>query len=248
MLGIAKPAATWRWTAFGKHPLAGDYFSLGSPDPLFQAFSTWVEGGYRQLEKDMKHSTDLHSWRFCGKGPKHDTLICGVGRDSFDTVGRPYPLFIMGTGALPGISKHWELLPVALEPLWARMEYLGARRYIDFSQMKEDTERLPPPEKRWKAHENEREKRRATSCPNESALMETVRKSVFRHNDATRFTIPTDGDCRDATLTASLCFSMMKAEKDIMPGTLFPGGAVSATYLIGFRRPLNTGDFVGLWS
>ena len=114
MLGSLKSSAGWKWTAFGKHPVAGDYFYAGADDPFFQAFSGWVENGYRQISTERKNATDLYSWRFWAKGAQKDTLVYGVGRDSFDTIGRPYPLVIMGTGTLADWHRNWEILPLVL--------------------------------------------------------------------------------------------------------------------------------------
>ena len=102
MLGIAKTAPSWKWAAFGKHPLAGDYFFAGPDDPLFQAFSGWVDNGYKKIAASRKNAADLYSWRFCGKGLTSGTLLCGIVRDNFDRHGRPYPLSIMGAGPLAG--------------------------------------------------------------------------------------------------------------------------------------------------
>ena len=112
MLGSLKSAPAWKWAAFGKHPVAGDYFNAGPDDPFFQAFSGWVENGYRQVCSGRKNSTDLYSWRFWAKGHQKDSLMCGVGRDSFDTIGRPYPLVVMGAGILPDWQRHLVVIAV----------------------------------------------------------------------------------------------------------------------------------------
>jgi type VI secretion system protein VasJ len=47
---------------------------------------------------------------------------CGLGRDSSDSIGCPYPLLIMGEGRLKGWEKRWSQLPVQLNRTWKRME------------------------------------------------------------------------------------------------------------------------------
>jgi len=249
MLGITKTAPSWKWAAFGKHSLAGDYFFAGPKDPLFQAFSGWIDTGYKKIGASRKNATDIYSWRFCGKGLTPDTLLCGIGRDSFDRHGRPYPFFIMGAGPLAGYPRRWDLLPFAFESLWSQMEYLCTKRYIDFSQLEADSQRLPTPENRWSALEADREKRWDAWCSKKPPDQEKIRKALRRNAGTTQFLIPLVEDVfPDVTSTIGLWFSLLKAEEKTMFGTAFFGGNLSETCLAVFKRPLGTADFVQLWS
>lgn len=248
MLGITKTASPWKWVAFGKHPLAGDYFYAGHDDPLFQAFSGWVDTGFRKIGQRMENATGFHSWRFCGKSPAQDILLCGFGRDSFDHLGRPYPLFIMGAGPLPGYLHSWDLLPFVLETLWSRMEYMGSKRYIDFSQLEADVQRLPAPENNWKILEEDRKKRWDAWCRQSPPDQEKIRKALQAHTGTTQCLIPFVEDVfPDVTSTIGLWFSFLKTEEPSMFGTAFFGGNLPDNYLAVFRRPLCTDDFISLW-
>lgn len=249
MLGITKTASPWRWAAFGKHPLAGDYFFAGHEDPLFQAFSGWVDAGFQKTGPRKRNGADFHAWRFCGKSPARDILLCGFGRDSFDRLGRPYPLFIMGAGPLPGYFRCWDLLPFVLEALWGRMEYMAGKRYIDFSRLEADVHRLPAPEHNWKVLEGDRKKRWDAWCRRQPPDREKIRKALRSHAGTTHCLIPFVEDVfPDVTSTIGLWFSVMKAEEPSMFGTAFFGGDLSGNYLAVFRRPLCPDDFIRLWS
>lgn len=249
MLGITRTLPSWKWAAFGKHPLVGDYFFAGPDDPLFQAFSGWIDNGYKKIGVSRKNATDLYSWRFYGKGLTSDTLLCGIGRDSFDCHGRPYPFFIMGLGSLPGYPRYWDLLPFAFETLWSQMEYLCSKRYMDFSQLEADAQRLPTPENKWAEFEADRKKRWDTWSFQTPPNQENIRQALRRHAGTPQFLIPLiESDSPDVTSTIGLWFSLLKAEEKTMFGTAFFGGNVSKPCLAVFRRPLDTEDFVRLWS
>jgi len=249
MLGSIKSAPAWKWAAFGKHPVAGDYFNAGPIDPFFQAFSGWVENGYHQVCSERKHSTDLYSWRFWAKGHQKDSLICGVGRDSFDTIGRPYPLVVMGAGVLPDWQRHLALLPFALEKVWIQMEYLATKRYIDFSQLENDIRRLPVPVSHWSELQNEGQRRWEAWHRTSDPQKEMIRKMLGDHAAEPEFLAAFDTHaCLDPITTAGLWHSALTEQDVIAPNAAFLGGILNATYLAVFRRPLMVPDFIRLWS
>jgi hypothetical protein len=65
----------------------------------------------------------------------------------------------MGAGPLKAWEKHWDLLPLACEMSWGRIEYLSSGAVRDFRTMENEVaERLRPPLADW---EQLRERRRA---------------------------------------------------------------------------------------
>jgi type VI secretion system ImpM family protein len=252
MLGALKSAPAWKWAAFGKHPVAGDYFNAGPEDPFFQAFSGWVENGYRRVSSGRRNSSDLYSWRFWSKGHQKDALMCGVGRDSFDAVGRPYPLVVMGAGLLPEWQRHLSLLPLVLEKTWIQMEYLATKRYIDFSQMEAEIRRLPVPDGQWPEIQNEARLRREALHPANNPQPEMIRKMAGDHAAEPEFIASFDADaCLDAVTTAGLWHAALTEQQQQdcgAPNASFLGGLPNATYLAVFRRPLMVEDFIRLWS
>ena len=125
---------TWNWAACGKHPVGRDYFSVGLNDPILKAFSDWIDSGYQRLNPEHGSASVFYSWRFWAKGLKKGSLVCGVGRDSSDNIGRPYPFLIMGTGPLKGWEENWDVLPDVFGETWRQMEYMSAKRFSDFEQ------------------------------------------------------------------------------------------------------------------
>ena len=77
-------------------------------------------------EMSLKTATPagICSWRFWAKGANKKALVCGVARDSSDSVGRPYPLLVVGTGPLADWEDEWELLPAACENTWNQMDVM----------------------------------------------------------------------------------------------------------------------------
>jgi hypothetical protein len=71
--------------------------------------------------------------------------VGGLLRDSVDTVGRPFPLLVLGTGQLDGWEETWELMPMIFEGLWSRMEYLTAKRSYDLGALESELVVLPRP-------------------------------------------------------------------------------------------------------
>lgn len=91
----------WQWVICGKHPGLKDYFQLGPNLPMVAALADWIEKGYRGVAGARTLASNLLSWRFWAAGPDRNTLLCGILRDSSDSVGRPYPLLVAGSGPLP---------------------------------------------------------------------------------------------------------------------------------------------------
>jgi type VI secretion system protein VasJ len=249
MLGSLKSGGEWKWAAFGKHPVAGDYVSVGPRDPFFQAFAGWVENGYHRLSAPRKNADALTSWRFWTRSHQKDILMCGVGRDSFDAVGRPYPLVIMGTGSLPGWQRHLAMLPFALEAAWIQMEYLATKRFLDVSQVEADIQRLPGPGSQWEALEAERKRRWDAWPPPQRPVPAHIRKQLEAQKDAPMFLVPLAAeDCRDPAMVASLWNDALGGRDAAALNAVFLGGTPDAAYLAIFRRPLAVPDFMTLWS
>ena len=82
MLGLGKSRHKWQWSAFGKHPVARDYFRLGAAGSVAVALESWIEAGFKNRQQGNGPAKNSYSWRFWVKGPKKERLVCGVGRDS----------------------------------------------------------------------------------------------------------------------------------------------------------------------
>ena len=148
MLGTVKTENEWNWFASGKHPVARDYIRIGRTDSVVNAIAQWMDSGYRGTRPNHERHPDRHSWRFWIKGAKRHLLVCGVVKDSCDSIGRTYPFVLMGNGPVDQWTLFWDLLPLALENTWNRIEHISVQRFIDVQQVEEGMRILPLPSQR----------------------------------------------------------------------------------------------------
>lgn len=237
----------------GKHPAATDYFQLGINAPLVAAFRGWIENGYRMLLSKKRTRPTFCSWRFWAKGLQKGYIACGVGRDSSDSSGRPYPLMIVGIGTLSGWEENWDLLPLVFAETWRQIEYITSGHFADLRQLETDIGRIKLPPREWTAVADGRLKGNDQDNAAEENMMSQQRREIERNVGALLATkelfVPIDADQGYDSLTMAcdwLCF--LKSHVDIVPNAVFLGGVPERSYLAMFNRSLNSGDFVRLWS
>ena len=253
MLGLGGNTPHWHWVAYGKHPVARDYFRIGSDVPLIQAFLGWVEKGYQLLRSQQNLTSQAYAWRFWAKGSKRDNLICGIGRDSSDSIGRRYPLLIIGTGPLESWADYWDLLPLACEKTWNQIEYLSTRRFTNFKQFEDEVRVIKPPSPDWQEFNAQRRSSPASgpSFHNEglSSDFSKIEDKVGCLSMETAFVVPFEnGPSGDVFTLAILWHFLLKVRLDSAPNAIFMGGVPERTYLALFKRSLVPTDFVRLWS
>lgn len=232
-----KTNSSWQWSAFGKHPVAKDFFRLGQDNPLLKGFSDWVEKGYQVFISKNPTPQNLHAWRFWARGTQKENVACGVVRDSSDQVGRPYPLLIIGTGMLQGWEEHWHLMPFACERTWDQIEYLSAFMANDLKKMEQEVQHIRPPLPGW-------------------SDFEITGKDLKEWDEQVSFSLG-DGEVLldlkttpnyDPLIQATYYLSLIRNRVKTAPNVVFMGGTLNRTCLTFFRRPLQTSDFVQLWS
>jgi type VI secretion system protein VasJ len=244
VLGSVESANAWHWAARGKHPVARDYFCLGLNSPLIRALSDWIEKGYETLGSKHGVSSKPCSWRFWAKGPKKETLVCGVGRDSSDSLGRPYPLLIVGAGPLEGWQDQWNLLPIACEKTWRQIEHLSTKRFLDLKHLEDEVRIIKPPYPHWSDFVSQRGDLEMSSWNPGAVEKKAASLSIERE-----FLVPLEGGpSNDHVAEADLWHLFLKAHTKAIPNTVFMGGVPDETYLAVFKRPLVPSDFVLLWS
>ena len=252
MLGSIRGKTAWQWTVCGKHPVAKDYFQAGSDAPMLMAFSDWVDKGYQLLNDKRRDSSLMNLWRFWAQGVKKDIVVCGIGKDSSDQIGRPYPIVVMGTGGLAGWKKHWDLLPFALEKIWTQMEYLSSKKYIDFRQLEEDMRIIRPPEPLWSEYAEDRRKRYDSTASPDGAVPWDVlelRRQVSVLTRQPEVIAPIKMDASSDPITpVGLWHTLLKDSAKAIPNAVFIGGVGGQTNLAAFMRALSPNDFVRIWS
>lgn len=230
-----------------------DYFQLGSSAPLVNAFAAWVENGYQKLVSKNRKRPAFCSWRFWAKGMQKGYIACGVGRDSSDCAGRPYPLMIMGTGTLAGWEENWDLLPLVFAETWRQIEYITSRHFSDLTQLETDIGRVKLPSREWSAFAERRLKDGKHDNSAEENMMSQRRREIEKDAGALLATkelivsIDADQGCDSLTM-AWFWLCLLKSRIDIVPNAVFLGGIPEKAYLAIYNRSLNSGDFVRLWS
>ena len=253
MLGIGKPKNIWNWAACGKHPVARDYFRLNLNTSLLIAFENWIEKGFLALSNRQISIRYMYSWRFWAKGIKKGNLICGVAKDSSDTIGRPYPLVIMGDGTLDGWEEHWDLLPHAFETTWEQIEYISSRRFENLKGLEHEVYAIKPPKPDWMEWKSQnRNQGKRQSLPNALTISkdnDEIKVKAVCLDKKTECLVPLDiqagGDPLDI---ANHWSSLLKLHSAEVPNAIFLGGVPEKRFLAVFNRSLNADDFVRLWS
>ena len=255
MLGSVKQ--TWNWIGSGKHPAAGDYFKVGQFTPVLDAVAGWLENGFGRLVEARKKASDSpysqNSWRFWIRGSKAGHMVVGVVKDSSDSLGRPYPLLIAGTGPLKNCEAHWELLPFACEKIWAQMEYLGTGQYDGVEQIEERVAHIYPPAgdclKTGSQGETAAGQPGVEEPPRGLVDIRRIEDLIASLVHMPEFVVPMDLDRVDDPLQAAgMLHKVLKKVLPALPNALFMGGAPDRACLAVFQRPLSPQDVTRLWS
>lgn len=232
-----KSNSLWQWWAFGKHPVASDFFKLGHEAPLLKGFSEWVEKGYQAILTKRPSCQRLLAWRFWARGIQKGHVACGVVRDSSDRVGRSFPLLVIGTGMLDGWEDHWHLMPFACERTWGQIEYLSAFAVNDLKKLDQEIRQIRPPLPEWSSFEMDRKASKGFEVVN---LLNTDRsEGLFDLNMKAEV---------DPLIQVAHSLDQIRGRTKEAPNAVFIGGTLDRTYLALFRRPLQTADFIQLWS
>jgi len=268
MLGLGKFRKTWQWGAFGKHPVARDYFKISHNTPVFDAFESWVEKGYAALTKSQKLDQEVYSWRFLAKGLKKGDLISGVVKDSSDSIGRPFPLLIIGEGKLEGCEEHWERLPYYFEKTWEQLEYISSRRLTGLSDFEKEIKSIKRPDDNGQRHlqsfkeainrnqpvhiDETQVKQTADALSREKMVLISLDvdngvKNDMQGDEQEQSGYPVDYQA-DYLARAGIWSSRLKTYGSGMPNAVFIGGAREKHHIGVFSRPINMADFVRLWS
>ena len=253
MLGLGKIKNTWDWAICGKHPVARDYLRIGLTTSLLAAFESWFEKGYRRRLRNHGPVRSVNSWRFWAKGLRKGNLVCGLGKDSSDSLGRQYPLLIMGNGSLDGWEMEWDLLHNVFEKTWNQIETISSRHYDDLTDLENEIRSIENPDRYWLELESKNRNRNEpgssvnilTIQMNSDVIRENVRHLLDKLEVHTPLDNQTTGNISDM---AGLWCSLFKTHTVSAPNAVFIGGVPEKHFLSVFLRPLNTMDFVQLWS
>lgn len=253
MLGSIKSNNSWNWAAYGKHPVAKDFFHVGHNMPLLKGISDWVEHGYTKLITRNSVSNMNCSWRFWMRGGRKGSLICGLIKNSSDELGRPYPLLIVGFGVLENWENQWDLLPFACEQTWGQMEYISVHNYNDISKFEVEIQNVRPPAPEWSEFKAKRENSlKFVISSDDNNLSQYIRdvknRAVSLSKKAESFICLDDKPFLDKSILISYWYLHLKLHIKTIPNIIFMGGPLEKSYIALFKRPLAPADFVDLSS
>jgi type VI secretion system protein VasJ len=196
------------------------------------SFYGWVEQGYaRSCSNDGRQGRVL--WRFWLRGLAREQLACGLICQSGDTIGRPYPLLLMGTGPLPGWEECWEDLPLACEGIWSAAEALSTDNPVTVAGLVQALDRLTCPVKILQDD---------TLPP----VLPVTPLSGGIESEFGLYSLEAPNGSSIATAAAVRLGLMLKNRNSSPPVAIFVGGGETA-YMAFIRRPLKPYDFEVLW-
>ncbi|PID40769.1 MAG: type VI secretion system-associated protein TagF [Proteobacteria bacterium] len=249
MLGKLIGKQNWKWAAFGKHPVAKDYFQINVRSPMATAFASWVDNGFRRLSEDARRET-VCSWRFWAQGQSKGAAICGLGKSSSDSIGRPYPMMIVGEGGLNKWEKFWHLMLNGLRQTWETIEYASTRRLRSLEHLETQLSRMPSPYRHWDQTRRSDPLAIADGLRpwHNKIILSDVQEKVTQLELDGRLTVPLDGEASsDPFQTACGWHIAIKNCGAPTPHTVFIGGRPEKNVLALYTRPLAPGDFSELW-
>ena len=251
MLGklIGKPG--WDWAVFGKHPVAKDYFQINLTSPMAHAFAKWVDTGFQRLSEDERRRR-VCSWRFWSKGQKRGATLCGLGKSSSDSIGRPYPMMIIGEGELDEWESYWHLMLFGLGPTWEALEYTATRRLKSLDQLESDINQMETPGRQWqqaRQHTGNQLNDEQSAWLKKKIILSDVREKAKALGTDGQLFIPIGGNGdEDPFQLAGAWHLALKECHAPIPNTVFMGGSPENTLLAFYCRPLAPDDFSVLWS
>jgi type VI secretion system ImpM family protein len=251
VFGLIKEKQAWRFAAFGKHPSAGDYISLGAPTPLLKGFSSWMEKGYGQIPPELRSQQGL-DWQFWARGP-NAKLICGLLTSSRDKHGRPYPLMIAGEGRVPESVKDWDLIPLACAVTWRHLARLHDEHLDTIKALKRRVARIKGPESPWAGFREQRDAVKnmeiSPTLPGTHSDFMNKMNNVDGLARKKRFFLGLDvGDPNDCLVPVTKFLILLKNRSKIGPGTAFLGGNGRRKRLYLLNDSLDMDDFMVLWN
>lgn len=241
-----RSGSNWVWSAYGKHPAAKDYIRIGETFPLLNSFQEWVERGHGAAIAKRNGNSSQYSWRFWAKGLRRDTVVCGLLKDSSDSLGRAFPLLIMGTGPLEDWEKEWDLMPYVCENTWGRMEYLTAQAGGDLSRLQAEIPAIKPPYSDWQRFAKARQEYKTAEKVRYDRGFEVGQEnrggpgSVIANLDSRVF--HAQGD------PVGCWHFQFRGSVDTVPNAVFVGGTMDKGFIALFRRSLAPDDFIQLWT
>ncbi len=191
MLGITKTAPPWKWAAFRETFTGGRLLLFRSGRPALQGL---LGMGRQRLQENCRLQKKIQPIHIPGASAardRHPTPCCAASEKTVLTAtGVPTPFLSSARDRFRVTHRRWDLLPFAFENIWSQMEYLCGKRYLDFSQLEADVQRLPTPENRWSAFETDRKNRWEAWCSQTPPNQEKIKSALRLHSGSPQCMMP----------------------------------------------------------
>ncbi|WP_041281451.1 TagF domain-containing protein [Desulfocurvibacter africanus] len=249
MLAVATKAAGWEWHAQGKHPALADFITLGRQCPVSRGLAVWIARSFSRVGSGAVSvgvageaggnggNGGNGCWQFWIAGASPDALICGCLAASTDSLGRPYPLLLLGRGSLPGWRERWSELPPALCSTWAAMATIARSGFGSIRELKQAVAAVPAP-----VVPREPDEARAVSQDGRLRFRECQVSDAKAIEGEIAGCLPKD-EARQSALWLA-----QHAGRHAAPTAVFLGRCGQSTLLWLYARPLGPEDFLAMWS
>ena len=183
-----------------------------------------------------------------------NTLLCGILRDSTDSVGRPYPLLVVGSGSLADWGAQ---MGSRASGLRAILESDGVPFCTHISQFERTRGRPGAGESassRLGPNSANTPPKRGRLIPLQVRVLALGGRRTSKAGysavakESEIFVALDEAPSVDPFTLIRLWHASLKKHHAEPPKAVFMGGNTTATRLAFFRRPLTTQDFVRLWS
>jgi type VI secretion system protein VasJ len=237
MLAELTNTGGWEWHAQGKHPAAADFITLGRQCPMSQGLAAWIARSFPRTGSGGAPAGGGRRWQFWIGGSSMHALACGYLAESADSLGRPYPLLLLGRGSLPGWRDCWSGLPTALSKSWAAMDKIVRAGSGSLGDLKQAVAAVPAP-----TVPRELDAVRACSTDSEWRFSEHQAPCGSAIRVEIAGCLPEDG------ANFSALWLARHAGRRAVPTAVFIGRCGESTALWLYARPLAPEDFLEMWS
>lgn len=253
MFGIIQNKKQWSWTAYGKHPSTKDYITIGREGAVFSALSNWIDSGFRSMNRDMVKGREL-SWRFI-TNTAGDNLVCGVLKNSRDSMGRTFPLLVMGSGYLKDWADYWNYIPFACEKVWTRAEHVGAENSCNIDELEDLVGQIGKPDENYDNYKDQMSRLKDmytnASDPDFNQAFNNKLNNIdgILRNDCFLFNFGNIGmNSLMSLFSVTRLLNVVKNRTPRPPTMVFWGGGHDDSWICLLKRPLKLEDFQMIWT
>lgn len=253
MFGIIQTKKQWAWTVYGKHPSTKDYITMGREGAFSAALSGWIDKGFRTMERGMVKGRKL-SWRFT-TSTAGGNLVCGVLKNSHDSMGRTFPLLVMGSGHMNSWTDNWNYIPFACEQVWTRAEHIGSENSCSIDELEELLAKIGKPDEHYENYRDQMSRLKDMYLKNSAPVFNNALNNKLNNidgilrNDCFLFDFGNIGmNSLMSLFSVTRLLNVVKNRAPKPPSMVFWGGTEDNSWICLLNRPLKNEDFQMIWT